>query len=74
MTTLDLFNVGTDAPWTIELELRDCRDYTRNYYIVPLTEELAKQAGICGDLFTRIDYHLLDTPYKLKSFYGPKRR
>jgi hypothetical protein len=68
MQTLDLFKLGDTATWEIEVELKDtqCR---RDDFIIPLTEELAMEAieaDIYGPLLTRIRYHLLDTPYRLK--------
>ena len=65
MQTLDLFKLGDTATWEIEVELKDtqCR---RDDFIIPLTEELAMEADIFGSLWTRIKYHLLDTPYRLK--------
>ena len=74
MITLDLFNVGHDAPWKIVVELRDTRDYSRDDYLIPLSEELAKEGSTFGSLFTRIDYHLLDTPYKLKAAEYPSKQ
>lgn len=74
MTTLDLFNVGNDAPWQIVVDLRDCRDYTRNYYLIPLSEELAEEGSMFGSLRTRIKYHLLDTHYTLKGGSAPSKR
>jgi hypothetical protein len=66
MQTLDLFKLGDKATWEIEVELKDtqCR---RDDFIVPLTEKLAMEADVYGSLWTRIKYHLLDTPYRLYS-------
>ena len=67
MQTLDLFKLGDTATWEIEVELRD-RECNRNDFIIPMNEEL-----LDGPYITRIDYHLIDTPYKLKSACYPHK-
>tara|TARA_B100000902_G_C27068681_1_gene792895 strand:- start:59 stop:265 length:207 start_codon:yes stop_codon:yes gene_type:complete len=67
MQTLDLFELGDTATWEIEVELRD-RECNRNDFIIPMNEEL-----LDGPYITRIDYHLIDTPYKLKSACYPHK-
>ena len=68
MKILDLFNVGTDAPWEIEVELSD-RECNREDYIIPLTEEILSKNG----LITRIESHLLDYPLRVKSSCTPRK-
>ena len=67
MQTLDLFKLGDKATWSIEVELKD-RECRRDYFIIPMNEEL-----LGGPYITRINYHLIDTPYKLKSAYYPHK-
>lgn len=67
MQTLDLFKLGDTATWEIEVELRD-RECNRDDFIIPMNEEL-----LDGLYITRIDYHLINTPYKLKSACYPHK-
>lgn len=67
MQTLDLFNLGSTATWAIKVELSD-RECNRDDFIIPLNEELLDDAYV-----TRIDYHLIDTPFKLKSACYPHK-
>ena len=74
MQTFDLFNVGSNAPWEVEVELRD-PEYRRDWYVIPVPAELVDENdSLHFDLFSYIDHYLFSTPYKLKAASQPRKR
>ncbi len=74
MQTLDLFDVGPNAPWEVEVELRDS-EYRRDWYVIPVPAEMIDEADkLHFGLFGYIKHYLFSTPYKLKAASHPRKR